>query len=223
MKLAKGSLALAVTLLLAGAAQAATVTYTIYHDQNAQGAPTPGAFRVTAKVSTGDNAGLSGYGMDLLGTILTMDHQSPRDASAEKAGLEGPTGFTLGRSGDNLPFIAGFQDTSNPDVIPIYGLGQDAGGFAAQGITVGGTFEPTNQMWGAELLLAAGTYQGVAPIFNPVSPNATANVWVNNSGLAVRAPESIERVVVQIPEPATVAMSGLALIGLAAARRRFVA
>jgi hypothetical protein len=206
--------------LLAGAAQAATVTYTIYQDRITPGGPiTPGNFVVTAKVSGDDNGGLSGFGMDLLGGILTLDHKSPRDASAEKAGLEGPTGFTLGRSADNVPFIAGFQDTGNPDVIPIYGLGTAAGGngFADQQIVVGGTFEPNPGVWQAELILATGTYAGLAPTFNPVSPNATANVFVNNTGLAVRAPETIERLVV-IPEPTTVAMLGM--IGAVAALRR---
>jgi hypothetical protein len=222
MKIVKGSLAFAVALLLAGAAQAATVTYTLYQDRLVANGPiVPGNFVVTAKVTTGDNGGLSGYGMDLLGGITAMDHKSPRDASAATATAEGPAGFTFARSADNVPFIAGFQDTSNPDVIPIYGLGQETSSAIAKGITFNGVFEGAT--WDAELVLATGQYTGLKPTFNPVSPNATANVFVGTQGLAVRAPETTNNVVVPaIPEPATFA--GFAMIGVVAAlRRRLIA
>jgi hypothetical protein len=223
MKIVKGSLAFAVIVLLAGAAQAATVTYSLYQDKQSPSGPVvPGSFVVTAKVTTGDNGGLSGFGMDLLGGILTMDHKSPRDPSADTATQSGPTGFTLGRSADNVPFIVGSQDIANPDAIMVYGMGQTANSFANLGITVGGsTLE--QGAWDAELILATGTYAGLKPTFNPVSPNGGANVFVQAAGVAVRAPETTNLVVIPaIPEPATFA--GFAMIGVVAAlRRRLIA
>lgn len=221
MNIAKKFFVFGVCALVAGAAQAATVSYTLYQDSNALGVYTPGSFRVTAKVTGGDNGGLSGFGIDLNGTIATLDNNSPRDPSATTATQEGPTGFTLGRSADNVNFIVGSQDIGNADAIMVYGLGQQAGGFVEKGITVGGsTLE--QPIWGAELMLAVGTYTGVAPTFNQTGPNAGANVFVAGTGTAVRGPESVTYTVVPgvVPEPATLALAGMAIVGLTAVSRR---
>jgi hypothetical protein len=210
----------ALLVATAGANQlnAATVQFILCNDRDAAGTFAPGQFRITAKVSLGDNGGLSGYGMDLLGGILTLDNRSPRDVTALTSSQDGPTGFTLSRSADNVipRFITGYQDSLSEDAIMVYGFGQQANSFANLGISVGGsTLE--QPAWDAELLLATGTYVGVKPSFNPVSPHGTANVFVNSTTRQVKRPEHIERFV--CPEPTTVGLTVAMLLGLPKMRR----
>ena len=212
MNSTKVLLALTLSVTIAYAAEAATVTLTLYVNQNAAGVPSPGQFRVTAKVAGNDNAGLAGYGGDLTGNILSLDNQSPRDPTAQKGSQMGPAGFTFARSMDNVPFVVGYQDTSQPNVIPIYGFGQTASSFAAEGIIVGGA-NVEGVVWDAELLLATGTFSGATPGWIEFGLNRGAVVFNNNMSRTVRGPESlIYSVIYSVPEPPT---AGVCILGMA--------
>jgi hypothetical protein len=208
------------SILCVNCLDAATVILTLYANQNADGVAAPGQFRITAKVLGNDSAGLAGYGGDLTGNIVLNDHQSPRDASLQHSGGEGPAGFTFARSADNVKFVAAFQDISNPDAIPIYGFGQTNGSFAPYGPCICLPGDP-NSTWKAELLIAAGTFTG--PVggpsglgWNQNGPNRAANVFINNAGVAVRLPEELFLVVV--PEPPAAALATIVLAGAAIRR-----
>jgi hypothetical protein len=171
-----------------------------------------------------------GYGADLNGNITSLDHLSPRDATASiqielSPGVfitrEGPTGFSFARSADNAPFIFGFQDSFNPDVIPIYNFGQASGSFLAKGITVGGVFEPASQSWDGELLLAVGAFTG--PVggssglgWNPSGPNKAAIVFNSTAATSIRDAEVRFEV---LPEPSFSMLGGLTTLALLASRR----
>jgi hypothetical protein len=221
MKSARFATTLAGLFLITSPVQAADVVIGLFPHY-----PSFGRFVIFARVLGDDNAGLAGYGMDLIGNVLTIDHLSPRDSSAMKGSLEGPTGFTSGRSADNVtpPIVRGFQDLANPESIPVYGIGQGPGSFAAQGIDVGGsTLEGAT--WGKSVILATGTFVGTLEV-NQAGPNKTANVFNNTSGKSVRAPDSynlhggfLYGIDFFIPEPATHSLLCVAALCLAARRR----
>jgi hypothetical protein len=166
----------------------------------------PGAFKITAKVSGGAQAGLSGYGLDLLGNITSLQHVSPGSAEVTTAAASGPAGFTLARSRDDVSYLAGFQNLIDPNFAPIYGMGSQASSFAAEGVTPLDLPRVTD--WDAELLLATGTYTGSFESLgvNSTGPNTGANVFAALGQTQVRIPELISFVRVSASTTETLAV-----------------
>jgi hypothetical protein len=200
-------LALVASALACTAAEAASVTFTIYPNQNAAGAAAPGEFRVTAQVAGDDNAGLASYGLEVVGSLTSVDHRSPNTSTAQRGSQTGPAGFSGGRSADNLQFLLGSQGAPTPPVFPIYGFGRTASSFAAEGLAVSGP-DMEGSAWDAELLLATGAFTGSPPRWNDVGGVFGATVYVDAISIITRFPDEVRYVVV--PEP------GVALLGVAA-------
>jgi hypothetical protein len=215
-------LAAAVVLSGVSAANAATVTFTL--DLTAG----PGQFTLYGETSAGDNAGLAAYNVALT-NIATVNHNSLRNAAAESSdgSLAGPVGFTLFRSADDTTpalgnvLIQGSQDTIAPTPFIIYGLGQAPGDLASRNIITAGSKE--GDPWAARMVIATGTWDPAQlPAFDTAAAVLTsANLFNDNAGLAVTAAANVVTNVI-IPEPGTLAMAGMSLIGLAV-RRRFLA
>jgi hypothetical protein len=217
-------LAAAVVLSGVSAANAASVTFTL--DLSAGG----GNFTLYGETSAGDNAGLAAYNVALT-NVATVNHNSLRNAAAESSdgSLAGPVGFTLFRSADDTNaavgpvLIQGSQDTIAPTPFIIYGLGQAPGDLTSRNIITAGSKE--GDPWAAKMVIATGTYAagGQFPDFDPTAAVLTsANLFNDNAGLAVTAAATVNTIVIPIPEPGTLAMAGMSLIGLAV-RRRFLA
>lgn len=231
------AMALALSLCLGGAAQAATVTFKLYISQSGG----VGSYQLRASSSPGDNFGIASYGVELVGngtSILTANHNSIRSAFATRTSdnAEGTAGFTFLRSADQAAAsafanISASQDTTGGTPIAIYGLGQEAGSLASEGLV--GSAQEGNP-WDAEILLAQGTYtpragsgpltgiaRGIDFIDTLGDPTGIsfANVFNTNTGQTTEAALMEFQV---IPEPATIAMAGMGLIGcvVVAARRR---
>jgi hypothetical protein len=207
----KALVAFAFGTILSSSAQAATCTYTLYPNQNAAGQHAAGEFRVTAKVGGNDNAGLASYGFTITG-VATANHLAPWAPTAQKGAANGPAGFTWMRV-EAPPFYIGYQDPF-PNAFPVYGLGQTAGSFATQGITVVGPAKGTS--WDAELLMAVGTFTGATPQFHV--PDQLATVFISSTSRIDRHVDRIHFVIA--PEPATRYLAVLAPTVLAVTRRR---
>jgi hypothetical protein len=235
------AIAVAFALCIGASAQAATVTYRLYTDTLAQGV---GTYKLTAQMTGADGFGIAAYGVQLVGnlsiatgSILTTNNNSLRGTDIETGvgGDPGPAGFTLLRSADdnnaatgsNAISITGSQDTTDSSAHLIRGFGIEASSAANKGLV--GSF-PEGNPWGnagmfgaGEFEIARGTTVGNARgniDFIPVPTAVTgASVFTSADGIAV-APATIERVVVPVPEPATLGMASVALMGLAALRRR---
>jgi hypothetical protein len=233
----------ALALCFGASAPAATVTYRLY----AAGLPpAPNAWKLTAQVTGADAFGLAAYGVQLVGnatgpggSILTVNHNSLRGADIETnspGGDPGPAGFTLLRSADDnnaatgvqAISITGSQDTTDSSAHLIRGFGMEVSSAAAKGLV--GSF-PEGSVWGnagifssAEFEIARGT---VAPgsgwsgiDFRPVPTSVTgATVFTSADGTDVKL-AAVERIFVIFPEPTTLGMASMALLGLAAFRRR---
>jgi hypothetical protein len=192
-----------------------TVNFTLYVDE--AGANT---FNLYASSSLGDNAGIAFYGVPLLGDITSLNHNSPV-AGALFAGppFFSQVGFNLLRSADNVTSLVASQDTINASSILVYGFGQTAGSLASiPGVT--GFVPGAEQVaYSAPLLIASGTYNGVAPSFNTNSVDLVSNVFVSLSSRQV-VPANISTAVV--PEASTIVMMSIVGLGvLCVARRRF--
>jgi hypothetical protein len=177
MHLRSNLLGLALVVLLASCASAATVN--IWLDPAAPA----GTFRVLAQASAGDNFGIASYGIPLNGTITALDHLSPNTFFASTPG-PGPAGFTSLRSPDGQALITGSQDTITPTPNLIRGFGQDDSSFAEKGVTPGAP--PEQPDWGLPLLMATGTSDGPVTI-DDTSVNFLANVFSAASGVATMA------------------------------------
>lgn len=215
MNIAKKFFATVALLVVGQAVQAATVTYTLIPDL-------AGNFRVTAKVGGGDNGGLSGYGFDLVGNVTALNHTTPTSLAAQKGAQIGPSGFGLARgagTGANA-FAAGFQDITAANSPLLYNIGIAAGSYTSQGVTtLVPPTAPSRSEWDAEFEIATGTYTGSFESinFNPTGPNATANVFTALNASTVLG---VTPTFVKIPEPATLAIAGLGLVGLFVIRRK---
>jgi len=202
----KPLLVIALCAILAGNLQGASVTFTLYPNQNAAGEDAAGQFRVTAKAEGDDNAGLASYAFTLTGGVTSVDHVSPWAPNALKGAQTGPAGFTWMRQ-TTLPYLFAYQDTPNPNSFIIYGLGKTAGSFAAEGVTVLGP-DVKGAAWDAELLLAVGTFAEVAPRFGGLEYAAT--IFPVAGHFASRFADSVN--LVTVPEP-----TGILLFALVAA------
>lgn len=203
---------------LASTASAATVKFTLEYDSLAN------TFNLFAQEldGSGDNGGIASYGAVLTG-VANVDHNSPRDGFAQGPGGVGAAGFTSLRSADNVPVLLASQDTITPTPNLIYGFGQAGNSFAALSINdfTGGT-QLEQASWDAKLRIATGTIApGVVPGINASSVDTFSNVFVQGNGTATRAAGIQTEVIdVAIPEPASIALAGLGLIGVVALRRR---
>jgi hypothetical protein len=198
-------------LAMAVTASAATITYTL----DLTGAP--GTFKLSAASSAGDNGGLVFYSVPLSGNVLTVDNRGPNVINSANFA---PAGFGAFRSADVVgatanPIISGSQDVvSGPPANRIYGFGQEASSYAAKGITPAFLPDATADIaWTVPMVLATGTYTGPATslTFNLQSVELTGNVWDAAGGSA--APQATIATVIIIPEPATLSLLGLALVG----------
>jgi PEP-CTERM motif len=196
-------------MILASSAAAATITYTL----DLSGAP--GTFTLKGQTSAGDNGGLVFYSVPLTGSVLTVDNRGPNVINSANFA---PAGFGAFRSADVLaatanPIISGSQDVvSGPPANRIYGFGQESSSYVGKGITPAFLPDATSDIaWSVPMVLATGTYTGTLG-FNSQSVELTGNVWDAAGGSA--APQAtIQTVIVNIPEPATIAMLGLAMVG----------
>lgn len=219
-------MALVLSLCTAAAANAAIVTFTL-------DLTTAGQFELRAKASDGDNAGIATYGVVLTPasgvTVTALDHKSARAGAAESSdgSLSGSMGFTVVRSADgpaNLG-IRGGQNTIDPTPFLIYGYGQTPGSFATVQngpATPLGSNEGNN--WLAEPVIASGTYTGGASAGGPALTFDLQTVDLlaltfNDAGSTAVAPATLVTRII-IPEPATVAIAGMGLIGLVGFARR---
>jgi hypothetical protein len=166
--------------------------------------------------SLGDNDGIVYYTMRLNGVTSFM-HRSPRtnlgdmaDGSDQQA-----SGFTVFRSHDSVPadktvIVSGLQDTILPTPYLIHGFGQKASGFLTEFPGKILTSANAQLTWDASLLLAEGTY---AP-GNPPSFGADPlEAIVPNTGVSLIAASTVLKTV---PEPGSIVLAGLALVGLVA-------
>jgi hypothetical protein len=171
-----GPIALCAAFTCTSNASAAVVTYIL-------DLSFPGTFALYADVSQGDNGGLVFYDVPLLGTVLTLDHRAP--LAINGSNFIG-AGFNTLRTPDSAgpitnPEIHGSQDVINaPPANRIYGFGQEASSWAAQGITPVFFPDATSDIsWTAPLLLARGTYDYSAGSldFDRNNLNLVASVW----------------------------------------------
>lgn len=212
--------AVMVTLVAAGSATASSITYSLIPGDGG-----PGTFKLTAQTSAGDNFGLSYYAVALTGvSTISHDNVTPRLTDFET----GKTyGFSFARSQDtNISTISAAQDSTGGG-LPVYGLGQVAGNLKAltpAGNPTGSARPDALGTFGVPLVLATGTYAQSAP---PVIGNTAGFVFTSQgTGSAFGAFAAPDNFIVNqfpsvvIPEPATIALSGLAIVGLLGMRRR---
>ena len=186
-------------------APAATVTFTLFPDEDG-----PGTFNLYADASLGDNFGIASYGVPLIGSVLTINHNSPQGiAMADGSDV----GFRTLRSADDAILISASQNTLGPPPPVTYGFGQAAG-------TLPGPLSFSEQpTYDAHLLVATGTYDisGTTLNFDLFSPDLGANVFDSGVGTTVIG-ATINAVVV--PEPAVLGLIGLGGLALMLLRRR---
>jgi hypothetical protein len=171
--------ALLSSALLAPSATAATVTYILdlrVHNE----------WRLLADASDDDNGGITTYGVPLIGNLLSVDHRSP--AGVYFANFS-PMGFSTLRNpappdgGPAVnPTITGSQALATPNLI--YGFGQEASSFVAEGFSPFAIPDATSDVvWVEPLLIAQGTYDRLAGTITFGSgPALLANVFDNGSG-----------------------------------------
>ncbi|MEX2172342.1 MAG: choice-of-anchor D domain-containing protein [Pirellulales bacterium] len=179
-----------------------------------------GTYEVTMYAVGEDNAGIRSYvfGLD---NWETLQHIAPRVGFAENAeGEEGPAGFTALRSGNNPAdnTVRGGQDLLTPHLIA--GFGQTDSSFVQEGLSGFGAPQ-TQTDWGVPLLIAQGTwsFENGRPSFSS-SVVAGVNVIDPNSPSGSSAAQIVFVSGFPIPEPSTVVLAALALLGLLTRARR---
>jgi hypothetical protein len=178
--------ALVVVALIAASTSAATVTFTLIMGED----DLPLTFNVYAEASLGDNGGIAGYEIPIVGPVLSINHMSPNTLFASTPGF-GPAGFTSQRSPDGAQLLTGRQDTITPTPNIVHGFGQFASSFIAQGITPGAP--PEQPFWGMPLLIASGTYdqsQGELEI-GETDANLVASVLVSSTSNQIMAADCV--------------------------------
>jgi len=210
----------AIAVMLSAAAQAQEVIGSVLIDPSG-----PGTFEVRLSSSVGDNDGIVSYAVTLTGGIIEFDHNSP-SATFASSPNPGGAGFSFVRANEAAgpgsdvfgPALISASQNAGPggNINLIAGFGLTASDFAASGITVGFAGDEP-QAWDADLLIASGTYTGAAPGIDFGQSSAT--VWSvfngpSAAGVIVGAP------IVPIPEPATLALGLISLVGIVSLRRR---
>ena len=162
-----------------------------------------------------DNNGIASYGIPIVGDIVSIDHNSAWTAFAQDGGfVGGAAGFSFLRSADGVALVGASQDTITPTPHLIFGMGQVASDFASEGLNaVGGT--PDGGSWDVPMRIASVvTGPGGATVDISQDSGAFANVFIDTNGRAEAA------VLTDIPEPGTLVLCGLSLIGIVTTRRR---
>jgi hypothetical protein len=192
-------------LVLVASANAATVSLFTTTSGN--------TWQLYAESSAGDNGGIASYNIPML-NIATMTNESPfiqlSSANFQPAGFtelrnpatdSDPAGKTLGASQKLVP-------TATPNVV--YGFGQ-TGGTVPGGPGLGAT---RNIDYAAHLLLGSGTWSGTgtAPVPDFAAANMSIVVFGQSGATAVTSASVVPGQPI-VPEPATVTLLGLAMVG----------
>jgi hypothetical protein len=196
MMRSKFLLALVVMAVTAASASADLVTLTMIKDPTALGCTGctlsgPGTYQLFAETSAGDNFGLSGFSIPVIG-VSSILNRSPRTIIADDDGF--PSGFTLARSATNaVPItggflLGGFQDTATPTPWLVRGFGQEANSFATKFPAQPFGAPTTQPDWAARLLLAEGMYaEGSTPDVDLQSVEILVNSFQEATGVLTSA------------------------------------
>ncbi len=199
--------------LLVPVANANAGTVTLFMTPNS-GA---GTWQLHASSSLGDNSGIASFNVPLQ-NVLTSNNVSPFAQVVTVPDNFNTAGFSELRT--SLPAVGASQKlvpTPTPNLI--YGYGQEDSSFGEKGIT--GIAGASSQIdWDAVLLLAEGTYDPLTqtPAVNFQAPGLSILTFNNNSSAQVSAAAIVDGGA--IPEPSTMALLGLAMVGAIGFLRR---
>jgi len=161
--------AVAASVGITAAAQAATVTYSLSLNDNGAGVATPGSWALYADVSQGDNAGLVGYGAQLANNTTAASRTPFGQYQYGGANDPPPPDFIAGFSNSRVATVgaalSGAQDTTVSTAWVLAGFGQSSFTMASKipavdysYVNLGGATATSSPK--AHLLLNSGLYGG---------------------------------------------------------------